>query len=53
MLIFIAARAVYWREALGMLAPTPLTLINAQDQAFDRTAEIYKLAGAADKLTRK
>jgi len=40
-------------EALGLLAPTPLTLINAQDAAFDRTAEIYKLAGAADKLTRK
>ena len=40
-------------EALGLLAPMPLTLINAKDPAFDRTAEIYKLAGAADKLTRK
>jgi dienelactone hydrolase len=40
-------------EALGLLAPTPLTLINAQDPAFDRTVEIYKLAGASDKLTRK
>jgi dienelactone hydrolase len=40
-------------EALGLLAPTPLTLVNAQDPAFDRTAAIYKLAGAADKLTRK
>jgi dienelactone hydrolase len=40
-------------EALGLLAPMPLTLINAQDPAFDRTAEIYKLAGAADKLSRK
>jgi dienelactone hydrolase len=39
-------------EALGMLAPTKLTLINAKDAAFDRTAEIYELAGAADKLTR-
>jgi hypothetical protein len=40
-------------EALGLLAPRSLTLINAKDPAFDRTAEIYKLAGAADKLTRK
>jgi hypothetical protein len=40
-------------DALGLLAPTPLTLINAKDAAFDRTAEIYKLAGAADKLTRQ
>jgi hypothetical protein len=40
-------------EALGLLAPRKLTLIGANDPAFDRTAEIYKLAGAADKLTRK
>jgi hypothetical protein len=41
-------------EALGLLAPNVrLTLINARDPAFDRTAEIYQLAGAADKLTRK
>jgi dienelactone hydrolase len=40
-------------EALGLLAPRPLTLINAKDKAFDRTAEIYKLAGAAEKLQRK
>jgi hypothetical protein len=40
-------------DALGMLAPTPLTLINANDKAFDRTAQIYKAAGAADKLQRK
>ena len=40
-------------EALGALAPRPLTLINAKDPAFDRTAELYRLAGAADKLTRK
>jgi dienelactone hydrolase len=39
-------------EALGALAPRPLTLINAKDPAFDRTAELYRLAGAADKLTR-
>src|SRR5262249_41987612 len=40
-------------DALGLLAPKKLTLVNARDKAFDRTVEIYKLAGAADKLTRK
>jgi hypothetical protein len=40
-------------EALGLLAPTPLTIIGGLDPAFDRTAEIYKLAGAGYKLTRK
>jgi hypothetical protein len=40
-------------EALGLLAPTPLTIIGGNDPAFDRTAEIYRRAGAADKLTRK
>jgi pimeloyl-ACP methyl ester carboxylesterase len=40
-------------EALGLLAPTPLTIIGGRDAAFDRTEQIYKLAGAGDKLTRK
>ncbi|HEY7328750.1 MAG TPA: acetylxylan esterase [Gemmataceae bacterium] len=40
-------------EALGLLAPRRLTLIDAKDKAFDRTAEIYRLAGAADRLQRK
>lgn len=41
-------------EALGMLAPnTRLTLINARDAAFERTMEIYRRAGAADRMTRK
>lgn len=40
-------------EALGLLAPTPLTIIGGKDAAFDRTEEIYRLAGAADKLQRK
>lgn len=40
-------------EALGLLAPRPLTIIGGKDAAFDRTAEIYRLAGAADKLVRK
>ncbi len=40
--------------ALGLLAPdVKLTLINAKDPAFDQTAAIYKLAGAADKFERK
>lgn len=40
-------------EALGVLAPRPLTLVNAKDKAFDRTAEIYKRAGAEGKFQRK
>ncbi|HEX7902157.1 MAG TPA: prolyl oligopeptidase family serine peptidase [Planctomycetota bacterium] len=40
-------------EALGMLAPRKLTLINAKDPAFDRTVEIYRRAGAADKIDRR
>lgn len=41
-------------EALGLLAPrVKLTLIHANDRVFDRTAEIYRIAGAADKFVRK
>ena len=41
-------------DALGMLAPRKLTIIGAKDnKAFDKTAEIYKRAGAADKFIRK
>ncbi|HMF14510.1 MAG TPA: prolyl oligopeptidase family serine peptidase, partial [Gemmataceae bacterium] len=40
-------------DALGMLAPMPLTLVNAKDKAFDRTAEIYRIAGAENRLQRK
>jgi dienelactone hydrolase len=40
-------------EALGLLAPRPLTLINAKDKTFDRTVAIYKLAGAEKQLQRK
>jgi cephalosporin-C deacetylase-like acetyl esterase len=41
-------------EALGLLAPNvKLTLVNAKDKAFDRTAQIYKLAGAEKKFERK
>jgi len=43
-------------EALGLLAPdVKLTLVgkNAKDPAFDRTAALYKAAGAADKFRRE
>jgi hypothetical protein len=40
-------------EALGLLAPRPLTIIGGKHPAFNTTEEIYRLAGAADKLTRK
>lgn len=40
-------------EALGLLAPRPLTLVNAKDPAFDRTAALYRLAGAEGKLRRR
>jgi dienelactone hydrolase len=41
-------------EALGLLAPdVKLTLIGAKDKAFDKTAAIYKLAGAEAKFGRK
>jgi cephalosporin-C deacetylase-like acetyl esterase len=40
-------------DALGLLAPRRLTLVNAHDKEFDRTAQIYRLAGADTKLQRK
>jgi dienelactone hydrolase len=40
-------------EALGCLAPRPIALIGARDRAFDRTAALYRLAGAADHLERR
>jgi cephalosporin-C deacetylase-like acetyl esterase len=39
-------------DALGLLAPRKLTVVS-KDKAFDKTAEIYKRAGAADRFTRK
>ena len=30
-------------EALGLLAPTPLTIIGGLDPAFDRPAKVYRL----------
>ena len=40
-------------DALGCLAPRRLVLIGASDAAFDRTAALYRLAGAADRLDRR
>ena len=40
-------------EAMGCLAPRPLTLVNAKDPAFERTAEIYKAAGKPEAFIRR
>jgi len=37
-------------DALGMLAPRPLTLYTVQDRAFVRTASIYTAAGGVLKI---
>ncbi|MCI0537294.1 MAG: acetylxylan esterase [Verrucomicrobiales bacterium] len=37
-------------EALGLLAPRPLTLVNANDPVFNRIREIYKRAGAHGRM---
>jgi dienelactone hydrolase len=46
-------RALDIPDALGGLAPRPLTLAGATDPAFDRTVEIYRAAGAGDKIERR
>jgi hypothetical protein len=38
-------------EALGLLAPRRLTLVGKTDKALERTAAIYRAAGAEDRLT--
>ena len=40
-------------DALGLLAPRHLTLLNAKDAAFGRTAKIYAAGGYADRLQSK
>jgi cephalosporin-C deacetylase-like acetyl esterase len=40
-------------EALGMLAPRPLTLVNADEKLVQRVAKIYELAGAKDKFKHR
>jgi dienelactone hydrolase len=39
--------------AFGLLAPTPLTLIDAGDPAFDQSAQIYERAGAKSAFKRE
>jgi hypothetical protein len=39
-------------EALGLLAPRQLTLVNAGDRVFERTRAIYESAGAGNNLRR-
>ncbi|MFN0088134.1 MAG: alpha/beta hydrolase family protein [Blastocatellia bacterium] len=48
-----ALRVLDIPEALGCLSPRRLTLIGAADPAFDRTAAIYRSAGAADRFERR
>jgi cephalosporin-C deacetylase-like acetyl esterase len=40
-------------DALGLLAPLPLTLVDARAPAFERTAAVYRAAGVGDKLQRR
>ncbi|WP_020469077.1 alpha/beta hydrolase family protein [Zavarzinella formosa] len=47
-------RVIDLPTALGLLAPNvKLTLVNAKDKAFDKTATIYKLAAVEGKFERK
>jgi cephalosporin-C deacetylase-like acetyl esterase len=39
-------------EALGCLAPRRLVFLDAEDKAFDKTAALYRLAGASEHLSR-
>lgn len=40
-------------DALGLLAPRHVTLVNAKDSAFDRALDAYKAAGYAGRVERK
>lgn len=40
-------------DALGLLAPRHLTLLNASDKSFDRTEQAYQAAGYESRLSRK
>ena len=39
-------------EALGCLAPRPLSLVGADDKAFEKTKIFYHLANSSDQLKR-
>jgi dienelactone hydrolase len=40
-------------DAVGMLAPRPVRLIGAKNKAFDKSAQIYKAARAAEQFSRE
>ncbi len=40
-------------DALGLLAPRHVTLVNAKDAAFNRTVNAYKAAGYEGRIDRK
>jgi acetyl esterase/lipase len=40
-------------DAIGLLSPRRVTLINAQGASFDRAAESYKAAGYAGRISRR
>jgi hypothetical protein len=40
-------------DALGLLAPRPVTLVNAKDPSFDRALRTYKAAGYEERIRRK
>jgi hypothetical protein len=37
-------------DALGLIAPRPLTLVGAKQEAFAKTAAAYEAAGAREQL---
>ncbi len=46
-------RAVDMPQAIGMLAPLPLTLIQAPTGCRQTAADVYRLAGAGGKLSER
>ena len=40
-------------DAIGLLAPRHVTLLNADTDAFSRSEQIYKAAGYESRITRK
>ncbi len=40
-------------DALGLLAPRHLTLLNAKDESFQRTSKLYEAAGYGNRLKTK
>jgi cephalosporin-C deacetylase-like acetyl esterase len=40
-------------DALGLLAPRHLTLLNAKDESFQRTSQLYDAAGYGNRLKTK